>query len=103
MASARWRTESATGTRCVTSLPPTTMTATSGRYDGGSEASCVASMLLSEPTTAAVRSRTDRPACRAIPRASRLASVCLARSAPSPAAIESPRTSRSTGSPYFFL
>ncbi len=60
-------------------------------------------MLLSEPTTAAVLSRTERPALEAMPRASRLPRVSLARSAPRPAAMESPSTSRSTGSPCFFL
>src|SRR6478672_6100597 len=102
-AATRCRTDSATGTRCVTSLPPTTITATSGTYAVGSEASWAASMLLSEPTTAAVRSRTDLPALLAVPRASRPPSVCFAFSAPRPAAIESPRTRRSTGSPYPFF
>jgi len=58
--SARCCTATATGTRCVTSFPPTITTATSGRYDAGNAASCAASIELSEPTTAPVRSRTER-------------------------------------------
>src|SRR3546814_148327 len=60
IASVSWRTDSATGIRWVTSLPPTITTATSGRYDGGRDSIWPASALLSEPTTATLLSRTER-------------------------------------------
>jgi flavin reductase (DIM6/NTAB) family NADH-FMN oxidoreductase RutF len=63
--------------RWATSLPPTTITATSAEHPGGRPASWVRSLETSEPTIAAVWNLT----ARRVRRASRLAScapeVCL--------------------------
>ncbi len=89
--------------RCVTSFPPTTMTAASGRYPSGSAASCPTNAEVSDPTTASVRNRTGRPAARAMPLARRAPRVSRRCAAPKPAAIESPSSSSSTGGPGCFL
>ena len=57
----------ASRSRWITSLPPTTTTATSGRTSAGSRSSWQASCHVSAPTSAAQTSRTDRSAARASP------------------------------------
>ena len=102
IASARSAADEATGTRCVTSFPPTMTTATSGRYVSGSQSIWRARSCDSAPTCAAVRRRTGRCRNPATLFAIRAPRTSLGRSAPSPAAMESPTMSSSTGVPPSF-
>ena len=94
---ARSRAAAASGTRCVTSLAPMMITAAStGRRSA--RATCTSRSAERAPVTATTSRSTRRRRSRAMPageqRAGRL--VGAARS-PSPAAAESPRTTRCSG------
>ena len=92
----RSRTDEAIGTRCVTSLVPMIITATStGRFSAC--ATCTSRSAERAPLRATTSRSTRRRRSRAMPPASSAPGVCSARSQPRPAAAESPSTTRCTG------